>query len=440
MVFSSTTFLFLFLPAVIFFCWFPDVCSKITQLFCKKSLDNQDQNLALYSQTTTATSASDSVLTNESNLKEDAAPHNGEAVTEVTEGAHAEEIRGHIHFQQPKTIRIIINLFISSFLTNIILSIFLLFYCYVGVQIKDEDKCTDFHWIPNGIRTTMNEGFSWSRVDSNGYNNQKAFKRNDIDILLMGSSHSEAFQVNQNEMTISLLNKYLRSFNSYSIAVSGHDLYHCVNNINNAYNFYIPKKYIILETWRIVFDPLTLTNVINNKLTIKFLNEKIYKYFYYLQKFLPSTRSIIKQIRLWRAQSKKLFFTEKTINIDKDKSFYYKTLNKFLAFTRKSVPDNIPLIIFYHPSYTLQNDGSIKNNTDNWYLKTFSDACKYNNIIFIDTDSDLQELYKTRHILPYGFINTAVGVGHLNKYGHEVIAKRLAKEIIKLEGDKNGSK
>ena len=58
MVFSSTTFLFLFLPAVIFFYWFPDVCSKITQLFCKKSLDNQDQNLALYSQTANATSSS----------------------------------------------------------------------------------------------------------------------------------------------------------------------------------------------------------------------------------------------------------------------------------------------------------------------------------------------------------------------------------------------
>ena len=58
MVFSSTTFLFLFLPAVIFFYWLPDVCSKIKSFFCKKSLDNQDQNLGLYSQTANATSAS----------------------------------------------------------------------------------------------------------------------------------------------------------------------------------------------------------------------------------------------------------------------------------------------------------------------------------------------------------------------------------------------
>ena len=103
MVFSSTTFLFFFLPAVIFFYWLPDVFVKIKQFFYKKSFDKQDQNLVLYSQTAkqpnsqtakqpnsqtaNATSSSDSVLTNESNLKEDAAPYSGEAVTKVTEGA-----------------------------------------------------------------------------------------------------------------------------------------------------------------------------------------------------------------------------------------------------------------------------------------------------------------------------------------------------------------
>ncbi len=79
MVFSSTTFLFLFLPAVFFFYWLPDVCSKIKQLFSKKPLDNQDPNMALYSQTANPTSSSSPGLTNESNLKEDAAPQSGEA-------------------------------------------------------------------------------------------------------------------------------------------------------------------------------------------------------------------------------------------------------------------------------------------------------------------------------------------------------------------------
>ena len=58
MVFSNITFLFLFLPAVIFFYWLPDVCVRIKQLFCKKSLNSQDPNMALYSQTTNAISSS----------------------------------------------------------------------------------------------------------------------------------------------------------------------------------------------------------------------------------------------------------------------------------------------------------------------------------------------------------------------------------------------
>ena len=123
MVFSSTTFLFLFLPAVFFFYWLPDVCAKIKQLICKKSLDKQDQNLALYSQTANATSSSNSVLTDENNLKEDAAPQSGEAgersETEgavmrsiavegsdcqrqsVTEGADVEDIGNKHNQQQP---------------------------------------------------------------------------------------------------------------------------------------------------------------------------------------------------------------------------------------------------------------------------------------------------------------------------------------------------
>ncbi len=55
MVFSSTIFLFLFLPAVILFYWLPDVFLKIKSFFCKKSLDNQDPNFALYSQKANAT-------------------------------------------------------------------------------------------------------------------------------------------------------------------------------------------------------------------------------------------------------------------------------------------------------------------------------------------------------------------------------------------------
>jgi lysophospholipase L1-like esterase len=63
----------------------------------------------------------------------------------------------------------------------------------------------------------------------------------------------------------------------------------------------------------------------------------------------------------------------------------------------------------------------------------FEKACEDNDIIFVDMTDDFKQLYEEKNILPYGFINTKVGRGHLNKYGHMVIAKKLA-QVIKEEG------
>ena len=66
------------------------------------------------------------------------------------------------------------------------------------------------------------------------------------------------------------------------------------------------------------------------------------------------------------------------------------------------------------------------------------EVCEKNNIIFIDMSDDFLKMYEEENVLPNGFCNTAVGFGHLNKYGHTAIARRLA-EVIESdssEGDK----
>ena len=160
---------------------------------------------------------------------------------------------------------------------------------------------------------------------------------------------------------------------------------------------------------------------------------------------------VIQHTRLWENNSSAIFkksnitslFSYNVNNNSKnkindnqliEKNEYKETLNQILAFARKSIPDDISIIIFYHPYYSVQPDGSLINTTEKCYYDIFENACKDNDIVFIDTDSDLFELYKTKHILPYGFINTKICSGHLNKYGHKAIAKRLAKEICDLEG------
>jgi hypothetical protein len=402
MVFSSITFLFLFLPLVVFFYWLPDIFIIIKKIFyIILSKNNSEKSKVI-------------------NLD-----------------------RG----------KIICNTLISIIISILLLSTFIYFYRYwLSLGEENLTRTKDNNWYPKQFVHNMEEGFVWFNLDKNGYNNFFPKKKDEIDILLVGSSQVEAYQVGSNENIGYLLNSLLKNYYTYNIGTLGHFLPRNVTDLSKVYYLYKPKKYIILETGEtggITYNQEELKSFNSN---IKTKKEK--KIDYILKKYIPLMKTfgkllktlwkrIYSQINLWKEKSDNTFIKNSIsnkFNNSLDKKEYSETLNNFLAFARNSVPDNLPIIIFYHPNYTLQSDGSIKNNTDKWALEAFENACKNNNIFFIDTDNELQELYNTKHILPYGFINTAIGSGHLNKYGHEVIAKRLAYEITKLEENNYGSK
>jgi hypothetical protein len=109
---------------------------------------------------------------------------------------------------------------------------------------------------------------------------------------------------------------------------------------------------------------------------------------------------------------------------------YLQTINMVMQrLNQTAVDNNTQLIIFYHPHLTLNKDGSASVATDNVYLKIFKSACSNNGIYFFDMADVFMEEYQTSHILPYGFANTAVGTGHLNKNGHRIIAEELFRQI-----------
>ena len=70
------------------------------------------------------------------------------------------------------------------------------------------------------------------------------------------------------------------------------------------------------------------------------------------------------------------------------------------------------------------------------FRMSFAELCADENIIFIDMTEEFVSLYEEQHILAHGFVNTTVGRGHLNRYGHASIAKRLA-EVIEEGNDGN---
>ena len=93
----------------------------------------------------------------------------------------------------------ICKIILAGVVTIAILSAFSVVYYHTGLRIPSDSGNTDYHWEPNTLISNMKESYSWIITDVNGYNNVSV--PDSVDILLMGSSHMEAFEVSQNDNT-----------------------------------------------------------------------------------------------------------------------------------------------------------------------------------------------------------------------------------------------
>ncbi|MGN0443399.1 MAG: hypothetical protein ACI4F5_02130 [Acutalibacteraceae bacterium] len=325
----------------------------------------------------------------------------------------------------------------------VILSLFVVIYRYEGIHIRNLDGSTDYKWEPGQLKTQMVEGFSFLRMDSFGFNNAESVDTTP-DILLMGSSHMEALELMQKENTSYLLNEKLEELSTYNIGISGHTIYRCVDNFENAVKTYNPGKYVIIETDRVSLDMKSMSEVVNG--SAKAIASYDSGIMYYLQK-IPAVKLLYSQFEKWISTSQKVTFEKpytivrKSEKQKEDKNDiddeYEELLSQFLRkISVCADKNNIKVIIFYQPSEHLNEEGIVTYATDEKYLSAFSKECTRQGIIFIDMTSDFEKLYYENHILAHGFSNTAVGVGHLNKYGHYVIADRLSTVINETEAEK----
>ena len=84
------------------------------------------------------------------------------------------------------------------------------------------------------------------------------------------------------------------------------------------------------------------------------------------------------------------------------------------------------MVIFYYPSVNIDRNAKLLiNQSEKDYVNGFEKACQNNNIVFVNLSQDFENLYKEKQVLPFGFVNTRPGGGHLNEYGHQVISNKL---------------
>lgn len=107
---------------------------------------------------------------------------------------------------------------------------------------------------------------------------------------------------------------------------------------------------------------------------------------------------------------------------DIDLTTYTEALNYVCSMLAQIYDGRI--IIMYHPSMTIESDGTMSINTAETD-SIFAQVCADNGIEFVDMTDSFLAAYEEDYSVPYGFYNTFIGSGHLNATGHKLIAEKL---------------
>lgn len=314
----------------------------------------------------------------------------------------------------------------------VILNLICMLYYNVPIHSSSKSKSTDYLWPKNKFYSRGTEGFAWGITDKNGFNNLETFEKGEIDVLFMGSSHMEGFNVAQDKNTVALLNNKFQTsgidMNAYNIGISGHTLLRCLNNLENAINEFEPRKYIIIETQSIEPSNDDIISVLEGDLAplesqnsgiVGLLQKSPYLRLLYTQLKNGADNDILEKGS--EHQDKNKIKTEK-----------HELLNVLLNKSSKICNEaGIQLIIFYNSSIDIDDQGKINKQEKIDSIEAFKKICDNNGIIFVDMYDSFKNNYDKTYKLPRGFSNSKIGTGHLNEEGHRVIADTLFSVICK---------
>lgn len=316
----------------------------------------------------------------------------------------------------------------------LLLSGFCYFYYNLPVHVTNKSGATDYLWETNHFSSRGTEGYACTRTDENGFVNTFPIKKDTVDILVLGSSHGEGFNIGADENFTYLLNKKLydnhHDLYAYSICTSGHDLIRNVNNLDAAIKAYKPAKYIIMETAGVVFSIDELKQLDAGEIE----PHKSYDsgIMHYLQK-VDYFRLVYSQLYNALANSSQRaaepsegVVAAPTIDLEE----YALYLENMLARASRSAKEaECSLIIMYAPKLAIDYSGNVLPPEDAAQKALFQELCEKYGITYINMFHDFSAEYRNTYRLPHGFSNTAVGMGHTNRYGHACIAEALYKHI-----------
>lgn len=289
------------------------------------------------------------------------------------------------------------------------------------------DRATDTIRRPGSRVSRASEGMGTHRIDENGYNNPEG--EGPIDVLMMGSSHTEGFNVAAGQDVTSRLSEKL-GCRAYSLGMSAHTFAYNAANLDRALDRFQPTRAVVLETDRMVFTRTMINTSMADALPR-----------------LPATKSLLPDIIVDRPLAKRLYKQFKNLSrhsgdeddgepIDYDAipdalmQEYEEALTAwFSQLNETAAAHGVRLVIWFHPHLAPDMRGAAASQSPERCREAFANACARAGVTYVDMTEPFFRAYETAHVLPHGFANTCLGVGHLNATGHEMAAEALAQAI-----------
>ena len=317
------------------------------------------------------------------------------------------------------------------------LNAFAMLYYNVPVHYTNPDGATEYKWETSTFYSKGTEGFAWGVTNNDGFNNLRDYTPGErIDILLMGSSHMEGFNVAQDENAGAVLNTLFDGEKyTYNIGTAGHTMLYCMKHLTAALDTYEPGEYVVIETNTVDFDPEDIDAVLSGTLAdipsqsgalVTLMQKLPYLRLLYTVQFKGMAGA---------ADADDTEAAEAPAALREPAAALSPLLG--MAADICSARGVQPSIVF-DPTVYVDGQGNAYTKTDAGCLAAFESVCAEHGIVFVDLTEVYTGKYAESCQLPYGFVNTTPGAGHMNKVGHRLFAQEVCETIKALEEEQHG--
>lgn len=295
-------------------------------------------------------------------------------------------------------------------------------------------KATPEIWQKNALVIHGLEGYAINFTDDNGYNNPPGILNGSY-ALALGSSHTQGFNVSQNQNYCSLYNDFAAKNGLPLLYNAGMDANHfadILKHFSAAVQEFPDAEFILIETPYFTFTQDQLTDALQMVDYEEHTdNTGILTHLYGFVQSMPLLRLLVRQVlESDTSEWKNAFFQADANAAIEPQSIDYSTYQTLLTecFQKLRTTTDKPIYLLYHRTPLITDTGcEIQSESidGNPILPLIRSLCDTYNITLLLPDERYIENYTQHQTLPYGFHNTTYGEGHLNQTGHKLLAQMI---------------